>query len=452
LKRPDPRKAAWEILCRVDEGAFADLALDAALKRMAGSDPRDRGLLTELVYGALRQRGRLDFALARCCSKPLLKTEPKVLNLLRIGAYQILLLDRIPASAAVHSTVELARGIGLERVTGFVNGVLRALTREKEAIAESIAGMPPRQRLVHDLSIPGWLAKRWLREYGLDEAMRIAESFLEPAPFTLRVNTLKISRQEYLARLREAGHEGEPTRFAPEGVTLLRRGADALPGADEGLFQVQDEASMLVAHLLAPRTGETILDACAAPGGKTTHIAALTDGKASVLALDLHPSRIQLVNEGAKRLGCSGIEVRAWDMTRPPGFVGERSFDRILVDAPCSGMGVLRRNPEIRWRRGVEDVRVMAQTQLAILKNAASLLRPGGHLLYSLCTLTPEETEGVVCDFLATCPDFVREDLRQSAPAEWASLFDDHGALRTFPHRHGRMDAFFAVRFRREDV
>jgi len=230
---------------------------------------------------------------------------------------------------------------------------------------------------------------------------------------------------------------------------LEKRGAAALPGDAEGLYQVQDQASQLIAPLLGAQAGESLLDACAAPGGKTTHLAALTDNQASILAVDLHPQRVALIREGAARLGCAGIEARAWDMSRTPDFVAPNSLDRILVDAPCSGLGVLRRNPEIRWRRQPRDLTALAALQGAILAAAAPLLRPGGVLLYSVCTFTREETEEVIAAFLDRHRDFAREDLRAVAPPHWQELFDDQGALRTLPHEHDGMDAFWAVRMKK---
>lgn len=445
----DPRKLALDVLLRVDGGGYADLSLDAALSHAREIDPRDRGLATELVYGTLRRRGRLDFALSRFCSKPLPKLETKVLWLLRLGAYQILELDRIPDRAAVHAAVEQARREGLERATGFINGVLRSLGREKDRLPWPDPATDPRGALEHGFSLPPWIAGRWLRELGAPEALALGAAMAGPAPFTLRANTLKIAPEQFLGRLREEGHEAVPTPFAPEGIVLAGRGEGALPGDREGWYQVQDEASMLIAHLLAPRPGEKILDACAAPGGKTTHVAALAGNRAGILALDLHPRRAALVTEGARRLGCAGIETRPWDLSLPPDFLPPGTFDRVLVDAPCSGLGVLRRNPEIRWRRQPQDLPQLAALQRAILANVAPLVRPGGVLLYSVCTFTPEETEAVAESFLAAHPDFAREDLRAAAPPHWGELFDEKGTLRTFPHRHGGMDAFYAVRFRR---
>lgn len=445
----DPRKLALDVLLRVEGGAFSDLALDAALERASDLDPRDRALATELVYGILRQRGRLDFALSKVSRPPLFRLEPKVLWLARLGAYQMLQLDRIPEHAAVHATVELARSEGLERATGFLNGILRSLGRQRQAIAWPDPAADPLAHLEHTLSLPAWLARRWHTELGAAEACALGEAMLHPAPFTLRANSLRLSRDELLSKLREGGAEVAPTRFSPDGIVLASRGAGSLTGAQEGWFQVQDEASMLIAPLLAPQPGERILDACAAPGGKTTHMAALTGGGAQILALDLHPHRIALVREGARRLGAAGIEARSCDLTVPPSFLAPESFDRVVVDAPCSGLGVLRRNPEIRWRRQEADLPELARLQLTILQNVAPLVRPGGVLLYSVCTFTPEETTEVRSAFLAAHPEFAPEDLRATSPPEWRELFDDSGALRTFPHRHDGMDAFFAVRLKR---
>jgi 16S rRNA (cytosine967-C5)-methyltransferase len=449
MSAADPRQVAFEVLRRVDQGAYADLTLDARLNR-GGMAQRDRALATELVYGVLRQRGRLDFALSRFCQRPLTQLEADLLALLRLGAYQLLCLDRVPARAAVHESVELARRIGLERLTGFINGVLRSLDRGRDTILWPDPEGDQLSYLVDGLSLPPWLAKRWLAELGAELAQGLGEAFLQPPPFTLRANTLKIGRDELLEAFGEAGHIVTPTGYAPDGLVLTERGNAPLPGADQGWFQVQDEASMLIAHLLQPQEGEAILDGCAAPGGKTTQIAALTANASRIFALDLHPKRLELVRQGAARLGCQGIESRVWDLTRPPHFLADASFDRVLIDAPCSGFGVLRRNPESRWRRTEAEIIELARLQGQMLNNVASLLRPGGVLVYSLCTITPEETEGVVEAFLAQHSDYQREDLRPLVPADWQPLLDERGALRTFPHKHGGMDAFYAVRLRRK--
>jgi len=444
----DARFGAYEILRRVEEGGYADLLLDGWLARHPGFDPRERGLLTELVYGVLRLRGRLDFALGGFCRQQLEKLEPGALRLLRLGAYQLLELDRVPARAAVHATVELARRVGLERVSGLVNGVLRALDRGREQIVWPDPSSP-RPYLQQVCSLPGWLARQLLRQLPNAEAVAFGEALAQAAPYTLRVNTLKTDRDSYLEQLAAAGHVARPCRYAPEGVIVEQRGSAALPGDDEGLYQVQDQASMLMAHLLAPRPGDLVLDGCAAPGGKTTHLAALTGNRSRIIALDKHPQRIGLVERGAQRLGASAIEARSWDLTVTPDFIAPYSCERILLDAPCSGLGVLRRNPESRWVRHAADVTALAELQGVLLARVAPLLKPGGTLLYSVCTFTAAETDAVVDGFLATHADFERVDLHAELPAGWHDLLTEHGTLRSYPHRHDGMDAFYAARLRK---
>jgi len=445
-KPMDARYAAFKILQRVEQGSYADRLLDNYLQRHPEMDPRERGLLTELVYGILRLRGRLDFALALFSRQELSRLEPDALLLLRIGAYQLLELDRIPTHAAVHATVELAHQVGLERIAGLVNGTLRTLVRERATI---VWPTPDNLRnyLQHVCSLPNWLAKELLRQFPNVESQALAEALTEAAPQTLRTNTLKTDRETLLAALAEAEHIARPCHYSAEGIIVEKRSAQPLPGDREGWYQVQDEASMLIAHLLDPQPGDKILDACAAPGGKTTHIATLTDNQAQITALEKYPQRVELINQGAERIGCQNIEARCWDLTEPPGFLEPESFDRILVDAPCSGLGVLRRNPESRWSRRPADIKELVELQRTILKQVAPLLRPGGHLLYSVCTFTAAETDAIVHNFLATHQDFVQEDFRTLLPAKWQELTTDNGCVLTLPHHHDGMDAFFAVRF-----
>ncbi|OEU72372.1 MAG: 16S rRNA (cytosine(967)-C(5))-methyltransferase [Desulfuromonadales bacterium C00003093] len=449
--RPDdsPRRAAYEILLRVDEGAFADLVLDTTLNR-SQLDSRDRGLVTELVYGALRLRGRVDFALSQFCDRPLHRLQPGVLRLLRLGAYQLLELDRIPAHAAVNSSVELARELEMDQATGLINGVLRALARGKADIDWPDASNI-RRYLQHVCSMPVWLSKELMRLLPNAEARALGEALAQPAPYSLRVNTLKTKRDQLLTALAEAGHRAHPCSYVPEGILIDKRGDGPLPGDAEGWYQVQDEASMLIAHLLDVQPGQRILDCCAAPGGKTTHIAVLTDNRAEIVALDKYPQRVALIDQGAERLGCSSIAAREWDLSEKPDFLAPASFDRVLLDAPCSGLGVLRRNPESRWNKSAVNLRELAVLQRQLLGNVAPLVKSGGRLLYSVCTFSWAETDEQVTTFLADHPEFQLEDLREQAPPEWAELFTEKGTLRSYPHRHAGMDAFFAARFRRLD-
>ena len=404
--------------------------------------------MTELVYGLLRLRGRVDFALAQFCNQPLPRLQPEVLWLLRLGAYQLLELDRVPAHAAVNSTVELTRELQLEGAVGFVNGVLRSLDRGRNEIPWP-APEKIKPYLQHVCSQPVWLTKELMRQLPNVEARALGESLATPPPLSLRVNSLKTDRETFLTALAAAGHQAHPCLFAPEGVTVEQRSEMPLPGDAEGWYQVQDEASMLMAHLLDVHPEQRILDACAAPGGKTTHLAALTANQADILALDKYPRRVELIAEGGERLGCSSIKARQWDLTEPPDFLENESFDRILLDAPCSGLGVLRRNPEGRWYKSPVNLRELAILQRQILDNIAPLVKPGGKLLYSVCTFSHIETDAIVDSFLAEHPEFELENLAADSPSVWADLFTGQGTLRSYPHRHSNMDAFFAARLQR---
>ena len=446
----DARGIAYQVLCRVEDGAYADLTLDGALQALPQLDPRERALATELVYGVLRRRGNLDFILAAYCKQPVAKLEMAALSVLRIGVYQLFYLDKIPQRAAVHSSVELARQMGLERVTGLVNGILRSVIRDPQRVKWPDFEHDPVGWLTHCGSLPDWLAQRWFNELGAANAHAMAEAMLQPPPVTVRVNTLKITRDEFMQKLQHDDIACHATSFADEGVTVENGGRlRALPEEDGALYQVQDEASMLIAHLLQAQSGDKILDVCAAPGGKTTHIAALTANKAEIVAMDLHAKRLTLLQQGAQRLGCaSTITTKEYDMSVACNECDAACFDRVLVDAPCSGLGVLRRNPDSRWRRTANDVKRLAQLQSAILTNAAKFVKPGGLLLYSVCTTTVEESQQVVDNFLRQHVNFSREDLRIGVADKWQGLFDERGQLTTFTPSHGGMDCFFAAALR----
>jgi len=442
-----PRRAAYEILQRVDAGAFADVVLDTVLSR-SKLDLRDRRLVTELVYGILRLMGRIDFALAQFCDRPLHRLQPEVLWLLRLGAYQLLELDRVPAHAAVNSTVELVRELQFDESAGFVNAVLRSLDRGHADIPWP-APEKIKPYLQHVCSQPVWLTKEIMRQLPNVEARALGESLATPPPLTVRVNSLKTNREDFLTALVAAEHQAHPCSFAPEAVTIDRRSENPLPGDAEGWYQVQDEASILMAHLLDSHPGQRILDACAAPGGKTTHLAALTSNQAEIIALDKYPRRVELIEDGAQRLGCSSISAQQWDLTESPNFLEAQSFDRILLDAPCSGLGVLRRNPEGRWNKSPVNLRELAVLQRQILESVAPLVKLGGKLLYSVCTFSHIETDAVIDSFLEDHPEFELENLGEQTSSDWADLFTDRGTLRSYPHRHGGMDAFFAARLQR---
>jgi 16S rRNA (cytosine967-C5)-methyltransferase len=439
------RLIAARVLERVERArAFADLTLQAAFAR-SELGARDRAFATELVYGTLRWRGRLDFVLGRVLDRELGTLEPGVLTLLRLGAYQILFCDSVPASAAVDQTVRSARALGAERATGLVNAVLRRLAQQAPAIALPALADEPQAHLEHALGLPGWIAARWLTELGPAEAAALAEASNAAPPVTARANRTRISREALLAAVIERFPEARACAYAPDGVVLGHGGAPASdPCFIEGLFSVQDEASQLVVELLAPQPGERILDTCAAPGTKTTAIAERVGPSGLVVALDHSAQRLALIGRSARRLGLDNVTALARDAAQPLADLPGAPFDRILVDAPCSGLGTLRRNPDARWRISAGDPAQLAEIQTALLASARGVLRPGGTLVYSTCTLTHEENDDVVATLLTREPGLRRAGAA-SLPETLRPLLDAGGALRTWPHRHA-MDGFFAVR------
>jgi len=448
-----PRLIAIRVVERVQRaGAYADLALHHALvqSRMPAAD---RGLATELVYGTLRWRGRLDYLLTQALDRDLSKLEPLVISALRVGAYQLFFSDRIPPNAAVDEAVRCVRAMGLERATGLVNAVLRRLGREGQDYAFPALETDPRDHLVHACSLPEWLADRWLAQYSAEDAAQLAIVMNEPAALTVRANRAKTTREALLSELRERFPDARAGQYAPDALVLGRKGEIGQdPAFVSGQLSPQDEASQLVVELLDPRPGERILDTCAAPGTKSAAIAERLDGAGHVLALDRHGRRLRLVGRGIRRLGLGGVATLERDATKPLTDLTEHEglFDRILVDAPCSGLGALRRNPDARWRLRPEDLEELARVQRALLESAAQVLRPGGSLVYSTCTVTPEENEGVIRGFMATRANW-RIALRAEAPEALQDLIDEEGFLRVLPHWPGRsdcqdMDGFFAVR------
>ena len=440
---PSPARAvAAHALERVEASAdFADVALEGALATRQLS-PRDVALATELVYGTLRWQRYLDWILGPHSRRRLESLDARVRVLLRMAAYQVAFLERVPSFAAVNDAVALApRTPG---VKAFVNAVLRAFARRGAREREPRPPRDPLDALATRCSFPTWIAERWVARFGREEADALMRAMNERPPVTLRANVLRVSREALAARL--AAEEGLAWRlagWAPEGLVVGPGGAPGSWGAfADGSFVVQDEASMLVARLLEPRPGETIADVCAAPGTKTTHLAELMQNRGRVLAFDPQPGRLERVREAAGRLGITIVEpVEGTVEALASPF--RAACDGVLVDAPCSNLGVLRRNPDVKWRRQPADLATNAERQGRILDAAATMVKPGGRLVYATCSLEPEENEAVVQAFLAAHPE-----IRVDPPGEFPLPIDPDGTLRCLPHRHGT-DGFTAVRFRR---
>jgi 16S rRNA (cytosine967-C5)-methyltransferase len=419
-------------------------ALDRALSKGVW-DPRDKRLAAELAYGTARWRFRLDWVIAGATGRSVDEIDRRARTLLRLGIYQLAFTTRIPAPAAVHTTVDLAGADPGRR--GFVNAVLRALIRdgvpEPPADAADAAIWAPRNGL------PDWLARRWLARLGPEGAAALARHANAPGPRTLRVNTTRISPEDLIQRLEAAGLDVTPSVWVAGALRVAGHpSVRELPGYAEGLWYVQDEAGQLVARLVGARPGERVLDACAAPGGKATQLAAAVGDKGEVVALEPDAGRLERLSANVLRLGAGNVRVIRGDLAGGPPAGAEGPFDRVLVDAPCSGLGVLGRHPEGRWWKDEAGIRACAARQAEILARAAALVRPGGALVYAVCTGEPEETTGVTAAFLAAHPEFrpVPADAVLGAAARAWTAPD--GSLATLGNAAG-MDGFFALHMKR---
>jgi 16S rRNA (cytosine967-C5)-methyltransferase len=412
--------------------------------RAASLEKRDRAFLMEIVYGVLRQRDTLDWILNHFLKKPS-KLGTFTLNNLRVAVYQVFFM-RVPDWAVVNEAVEIEKESSAGELHGrppLVNAVIRNVLRHKERFHPPVAFDDPVTGIAVNTSHPRWLAKRWVARFGEEEAALLAAANNEVAPMTIRVNTLRISREELLSLLADHGIDAVPTLFSPDGITLKERRTYEDLAFARGLFLVQDEASQLISLLLAPRAGERVLDACAAPGGKTTHIAQLMQDRGEIVAVEKDPARVARLRENIETLGIRSVTVVNSDVMELKDSV---SFDRILLDAPCSATGVIRRNPDVKYRRKLADFAAFRSRQAELLRSLSSLLTEKGRLVYAVCSIEPEEGEAVVTDFLKSAGDF-RIIEADAAPA---GNFLDKGFFRTYPHKHN-MDGFFGVSLCRKD-
>ncbi len=443
------REVALAVLEDVRAGSFCEHALSQRLDAARDAGPEDRALAAELSYGVLRWLFRLDAMVKRCSDHPPARLKPAVRQILRLALYQIFMLDRIPDHAAVDQAVTQARTRFGNKTASFVNAVLRNAIRNRRAVDPEPSS--DTDSLSVYFSHPSWLVKRWIKDLGLERTRQVLAANNTPSELFLRVNTIKSSVEDPVALLRESGHTVERLE-QPETALLLKsvRGpVQSLPGYREGLFAVQDAASQMIAPLLGAKAGDRILDACAAPGGKTAHLAALAGNEAQLVAAEIDPVRLQETDENLQRLAVKNVTLVLGDSSDEDFVRNLGAFDRILVDASCSNLGVLRRNPEARYRSRPKDIVVLAQRQLKMLTCLAPILKPGGVLLYSVCTITAEETRDVVSAFLNNNPEYERSPIgTHEVPVE--GLVHQDGCFSTFPPPHDMLlDGFFAARLRR---
>ena len=446
------RVAAYEILTAVSKGRDLPAAIAAA--RPGLRDDRDRALAAEIATGVQRWRSALDRVIAEFSNRTIARLDPQVLEILRLSVYQLLHLSRVPASAVVDDAVDLARRAGKRSAAGFVNAVLRTVSRRRHALPLPARPADPADRdaalayLSITLSHPRWLAARWYDRLGFDAAEAWLRFNNQPAPITLRANRIRTTSAAVVDELESLGIRVRAGQFAPDAL-IVEEGNPLGDTLDAGLFVPQDEASQLVAVLASARPGALVLDTCASPGGKTTAMAADLETRGLLVACDVRNRRIALLRKTIAATGATNVRVVQADLSK--GLPFQSTFDTVLVDVPCSGLGTLRRDPDIRWRRDESDLRPFAKAELTMLQHASAVVRPGGRLVYATCSSEPEENEEVAAAFLAVTPTFAAMHARDAAPQLPAAIIDARGHLRTEPHRHG-LEAFFGAVFERRHL
>ena len=449
MKTSNVREAALDVLLRIEKNqAYSNLLLNETIKK-SKLNQKDIPLLTELVYGTLQHQKTLDYYLTPFSKRPLDKLEQWVHILLRLTLYQIVYLDRIPERAAVHEAVQIAKTRGHKGIAGMVNGILRSIQRSELPTFETIED--PVEKLSVKTSHPTWLISKWVDQYGKERTEMMAEANLKHPRHTARVNPLKADLDKVIESLLNDGIEAEQSKYIPESIVIKKGSLSATEAFKRGWISIQDEGSMLVTYALAPKKGERILDACAAPGGKSTHIAEKMENNGEITSLDIHKHKVGLIKEQAERLELTIIQARELDARKAESEYPLETFDRILVDAPCSGLGVIQRKPDLKWTKSPEDVVRLSVIQREILDSVWPLLKKGGRLVYSTCTVDKEENEEVITSFVSKEQDAsFEEDLQDRLPEAFRSSEPVHnGWLQLFPGEHNT-DGFFISSVRKE--
>jgi len=433
------RDAALEALHRVEvNSSYADLTLERILRGSA-LDPRDRRLATELTFGCIRWQKRIDYLIDAFLKGDVRRLDPYTRNILRLGVYQLFFLDRIPGYAAISEAVMQAKRFATKGSSSLVNGVLRSMAERGEDVAFPDRDENPVEYLSIFYSHPEWMIRRWMSRYGFEDTQKLCEANNAVAQLSVRVNHLRGTRDDLILGLREEGVVSSPGKYSESSLSItVKSGITSLRAYRKGLFQVQDESGTMVSSLLDPRPNETVVDMCSGPGGKATHIAELMSDEGDVVAVDVRLPRLKLVLDNARRLGLNIL----FGVVADGRTFQARGADRVIVDAPCSGLGVLRRRADLRWRMTEKEIENLSELQLSLLLNSADSVRPGGVLVYSTCTIEPEENESVVARFLELRGDFLLESAEDFVDSR---LVDDNGFFETFPPRDG-LDGAFAVR------
>ena len=448
-KIKDARSAALAVLMQMDGKFTLDHVLDRMAPQIAAFDRRDRALFNQLVYGVLRWRLRLDAVIETLANRPLNKLSPVALECLRLGLLQILFLDRIPPSAAVNTSVDMTRDNGAAKAAGFVNALLRSMLREPERFVLPDAKTSPVDHLAVGQSFPRWLVSRWIERLGMQSAQGLCRAMNAIPPVTVRCNFMKNDPDELAEALAPKVSEVNPHGHLHGAFDLngLRCPIHQMQAFTDGRFAVQDGAAQLVSLLLDPQPGESVLDACAGVGGKSLHMAELMKNRGRVVAMDNIASKLARLGGEARRLGLTIVETCPADLNQPASMAAMPVFDRVLLDAPCTGLGVLRRNPDAKWSTSEKDIARCAERQAHFLDLLSGWVKPEGVLVFSVCSMEPEENEAIIKAFLKSHPNFDISD-KKTIGKTVLPFLDQDGFLRTDPLSH-QMDGFFAARLLR---
>jgi 16S rRNA (cytosine967-C5)-methyltransferase len=445
------RQLAVQVLTKMEEqGAYSNLVINQVLEANP-LDRRDANLLTEIVYGTTQRLNTIDYFLLKLIPKGMDSYAAWLRACLRMSLYQILYLDKIPHHAIVNEAVHLAKKKGHLGIAKLVNGVLRNAIRKQSEWQHAFAALPTPERLSLQYSLPRWLVKTWLRQFAESEVAAIGASLLTAPKVSVRVNRMKTDREQLFQRLLQEGANVTRSALAPDGLLLEQFGNAATSALfHDGIISIQDESSMLVARVADPKPGMRVLDCCAAPGGKTTHLAELMNDEGAIVALDLHEHKRNLIVRQAERLGLRSVQTHTADMLVWAKSNKQPSFDLIVLDAPCSGLGVMRRKPDLKWQKKAADLSSVAALQRQMLAAVAPLLKRGGLLVYSTCTVNREENEANIEQFLRDHREFHPDDRWPQAfsPETLRIVRSGPGTLTVLPH-HFMSDGFFIVRLRK---
>ncbi len=442
------RETALKILYDINENtAYSNISVNKYLEK-SNLREIDRAFVTDLVYGSVKWLLQIDYIIQKFSSVKMKKLSPWIINILRIGIYQLLHTDKIPVSAACNTSVDLAKRYGHQTSSRFVNAVLRNVAKSIDSIP-----YPDKSDIAEYFSIiyshPKWMVEKWLSIYGEEFTEELLKSNNQVPDFTIRVNTIKISRNELVQALHKEGIKTRKWKYVEESVVLENPSSiTRLKAYKNGFFQVQDESSMLVSRILEPKENELIIDVCSAPGGKATHCAQLMNNTGTVLARDIHPHKLKLIENTAVRLGINIIKTELSDACQLDDKMIGRA-DRVLIDAPCSGFGIIRKKPDIKYSKNLSEIKEIVQLQRRILSNAAKYVKVGGCLVYSTCTIEPEENIENVKAFLEENSEFKLIGFEELLPENLKLSSAKEGYIQLYPNTN-QTDGFFISKMIRE--